>query len=110
MRRVNVDEDLVRYVTALVSATRQDRRLEAGGSPRAAVQYMRAARAAAFLSGRGYVIPDDVQELLFPILNHRVIVRPEFRGRRFLPGDPRGSLEVVRTILSDILQKVSVPR
>ncbi len=71
---------------------------------------MRAARAAAFLSGRGYVIPDDVQELLFPILNHRIIVRPEFRGARFLPGNPRGNLEVVRTILSENLQKVPVPR
>jgi len=110
LRTVNVDEAMIRYVTALVSITREDRRLEAGGSPRAAVQFMRAARAAAFLSGRSYVIPDDVQELLFPILNHRVIVRPEFRGRRFLPGDPRGSLEVVRTILSDTLQKVAAPR
>jgi len=110
IRSVNVEESIVRYVTSLVGATRDDKRLEAGGSPRAAVQFMRAARAAAFLSGRGYVIPDDVQELIFPILNHRIIVRPEFRGRRFLPGDPRGSLEVVRTILSDTIQKVPAPR
>jgi len=110
IRSVHVEEEIVRYVTAIVGATREDRRLEAGGSPRAAVQYMRAARAAAFLAGRGYVIPDDVQELLFPTLNHRIIVRPELRGRRFLPGDPRGSFEAVRTILSDTLQKVPAPR
>lgn len=110
IRYVNVEEEIVRYVTAVVGATRTDQRLVAGGSPRAAVQFLRAARAAAFLSGRGYVIPDDVQELLFPILNHRVIVGPEFRGPRILPGDPRGSLQVVRTILSDDLKKVPVPR
>ncbi|MGA8711311.1 MAG: AAA family ATPase [Thermoplasmata archaeon] len=110
IRTVTVDEDLIRYVTALVGATRLDKRLEAGGSPRAAVQFMRAARAAAFLAGRAYVVPDDVQELLFPILNHRVIVRPEFRGRRFLPGDPRGSSEVVRGILADALHQVPAPR
>ena len=110
IRSVNVEEAIVRYVAAVVEATRADSRLEAGGSPRAAVQFMRAARAAAFLSGRAYVIPDDVEELLFPVLNHRVIVRPEFRGPRFLPGDPRGSLEVIRTILFDVLQTVPVPR
>jgi len=110
IRSVNVEEEIVQYVIALVGETRADERLEAGGSPRAAVQFMRAARASAFLYGRGYVIPDDVQELLFPILNHRIIVRPEFRGPRFLPGDPRGSLAVVRTILSDCLQKVPAPR
>jgi MoxR-like ATPase len=110
IRSVNVEEEIVEYVIALVGETRADERLEAGGSPRAAVQFMRAARASAFLYGRGYVVPDDVQELLFPILNHRIIVRPEFRGPRILPGDPRGSLAVVRTILSDCLQKVPAPR
>jgi len=107
---VHVEEEIVQYVAAIVRATREDPRLEAGGSPRASVQYLRAACAAAFLAGRGYVIPDDVQELLFPILNHRLILRPEFRGRRSLPGDRRGGFESVRTILSDTLAKVPVPR
>jgi MoxR-like ATPase len=110
VRSVSVTEDVVRYVAALVGGTRNDERLEAGGSPRASVQFMRAARASAFLAGRSYVIPDDVQELLFPILNHRIIIRPEFRGPRFLPGDPRGSLEVARSILASSLEKVPVPR
>jgi MoxR-like ATPase len=107
---VHVEEDVVRYVTGIVEATRLDSRLEAGGSPRAAVQYMRAACAAAFLAGRSYVTPDDVQEQLFPILNHRIIVRPEFRGRRSLPGDPRGGLDSIHSILTDALEKVPVPR
>jgi MoxR-like ATPase len=110
IRSVNVTEEVVRYVIALVGATRTDRRLEAGGSPRAAVQFMRAARAAAFLSGRDYVIPDDVQLLFFATLNHRIIVRPEFRGPHFLPGNARGRLEVVRTILTEDLRSVPVPR
>jgi MoxR-like ATPase len=110
VRTVDVDDDLIRYVASLVEATRADRRLEAGGSPRAAVQFMRAARAAAFFAGRDYVIPDDIQELFFPVLNHRVILRPEFRGRRFLPGDPKGVLETIRAVLADVLGKVPVPR
>jgi len=110
VRSVHVDEDIVRYVADLVAQTRSDTRLEAGGSPRAAVQFMRAARASAFFAGREYVIPDDVQELFFPALNHRIILRPEFRARRFLPGDPRGTLETIRTLLHDDLEKVPVPR
>jgi len=106
----NVDDEVVQYVVALVGATRADKRLEAGGSPRAAVQFMRAARAAAFLAGRDYVLPEDVQEMVFPILNHRIIVRPEFRGTHLLPGDPHGRFEVLRTILSDDLKGVPVPR
>ncbi|MGA8664564.1 MAG: MoxR family ATPase [Thermoplasmata archaeon] len=110
IRSVHVEEELVRYVAAIVAATREDGRLEAGASPRAAVQFLRAACGAAFLAGRSYVTPDDVQDLLFPTLNHRLIVRPEYRGRRSLPGDKRGGFETVRTILGDALAKVRAPR
>ncbi len=107
---VRVEDDVLRYVTAIVRATRDDRRVEAGASPRAAVQYMRAARAHAYLAGRSYVLPDDVQALAFPVLNHRLIVRPEFRSRHATSGTSAVGLEVVRTIVSETLGKIPAPR
>jgi MoxR-like ATPase len=106
---VRVDDGIVRYVAALVAATRADDRLAAGGSPRAAVQFMRAARASALLYGRGFVVPDDVKEMAFPVLNHRLVVRAELRARGHAV-DGRGSVEVVRQILKDTVEKVAAPR
>lgn len=107
---VHVDDDVVRYATEIVRLTRTDTRIAMGASPRAAVLFMRAARAGAFLAGRGYVIPDDVRELTFATLNHRVRVRAEFRNRRL--GDATGPdpYEAVRTILKDCARQVSAPR
>jgi MoxR-like ATPase len=107
---VRVDESVPLYVTEIVRTTRKDPRIAAGASPRAAVQFMRASRASAYLSGRPYVTPDDVKELAFPTLNHRVRVRPEFRSRRLVESAARGPYDGIRTLLNDCVGQVAAPR
>jgi len=74
---VRVEPRITAYITAIVRATREAASLTLGASPRAGVSLFKAARAAAFLDGRDYVIPDDVKRLAPSILRHRVSVAPE---------------------------------
>ncbi|MFC1416831.1 AAA family ATPase [Streptacidiphilus cavernicola] len=83
VRRVHVADELRRYAVALVGATRTSSELRLGASPRATLHLLRAARAAAALDGRDYVIPDDLQELAVPVLAHRLLPTAEAQlGRR----------------------------
>jgi MoxR-like ATPase len=75
--RVRVEPSITAYVTAIVRATREAASLTLGASPRAGVALFKAARSAALLDGRDYVIPDDVKRLATAILRHRVSVAPE---------------------------------
>jgi MoxR-like ATPase len=74
---VLVDEPILRYITALVRATRSWPAFALGVSTRAGVAMLRSARATAALEGRSYTLPDDVQEVLLPALRHRVLLTPE---------------------------------
>ncbi|MFC1412414.1 AAA family ATPase [Streptacidiphilus sp. N1-12] len=83
VRRVHVADELRRYAVALVGATRTSTELRLGASPRATLHLLRAARAAAALDGRDYVIPDDLQALAVPVLAHRLLPTAEAQlGRR----------------------------
>jgi len=74
---VRVEPRITGYITAIVRATREAASLTLGASPRAGVALFKAARAAALLDSRDYVIPDDVKRLAPAILRHRVNVAPE---------------------------------
>jgi MoxR-like ATPase len=80
---VHVDPSLLRYLLAIVRATREHRDLALGASPRGSLALFKTAQALAAVQGRDYVIPDDIQALALPTLAHRVIVRSEsqLRGR-----------------------------
>ena len=97
---VTVARDVVGYVVDLARATRESPSLSLGVSPRGATALLATARAWAWLSGRGYVTPDDVKALAHPTLRHRVQVRPE------------AELEGVtaETVLDAVLASVPVPR
>ncbi|MFD0330960.1 AAA family ATPase [Streptacidiphilus monticola] len=83
VRRVHVADELKRYAVAVVAATRTSPELRLGASPRATLHLLRAARAAAALDGRTYVIPDDLQALAVPVLAHRLLPTAEAQlGRR----------------------------
>jgi MoxR-like ATPase len=97
--RVHVDPALAAYVVALVGATRRDPRLELGGSPRAALWLLRAAKARALLEGRAYALPEDVRGLAGPVLAHRMILTPDARARDASPA----------AIVADALDAVPVP-
>src|SRR5690625_7754512 len=66
---------LKQYVIDLVTATRNHPDLRLGASPRAAIQLVQMARVKAAMAGRNHVLPQDVQELVLPVLGHRIITK-----------------------------------
>lgn len=92
--RVHVEEPIKDYIVDLVHASRTpgdldpmpdgtklDRLIDFGASPRATISLLRAARAHAFLAGRGYVTPDDVKAMALPVLRHRLVLSYEAEAR-----------------------------
>jgi MoxR-like ATPase len=100
MGLVLVSGELVDYAVQVVRRTRSDDAVLVGAGPRASQALVRAARAWAALSGRDFVSPDDVRAVATPVLEHRILLRPE------------SELEGVRTseVLDRILHEVPVPR
>ena len=76
VERVHVDADIVRYCVDLANATRTDRSVEVGASPRGSQALMLVARALAVIDGRDYVTPDDVKRVAVPALAHRLTLTP----------------------------------
>ncbi|MDD2458931.1 MAG: MoxR family ATPase [Eubacteriales bacterium] len=74
---VLASEPILEYITRLVAWTRVQESITLGISPRGGIALMQAARAKAFLAGRTFVIPDDVQSMLEPVWSHRLVLRPE---------------------------------
>jgi len=74
---VEVSPEVGYYIVDLVQATREDPAVAAGGSPRASIALLKAARVLAASDGRGHVYPDDVRTILKPVLGHRVIQNPD---------------------------------
>jgi MoxR-like ATPase len=75
--RVHASAALRRYIVALLGHTRDDPRVELGGSPRAGLLLLRAAKAHALLAGRDHAIPDDVQQMSQSVLAHRIVLAPD---------------------------------
>ena len=80
--QVHVDESLRAYILALVGATRRDRRLALGVSPRGSLALYKAAQALAALRDRDYVTPEDIQEVAGPVLRKRIILQAEGQAQR----------------------------
>lgn len=76
VERVHVDADILRYCVDLAAATRIDRAVEVGASPRGSQALMLVARALAVIGGRDYVTPDDVKRVAVPALAHRLTLTP----------------------------------
>jgi MoxR-like ATPase len=74
---VEVSPEVGYYIVDLVHATRNDPSIAAGGSPRATIALLRAARVLAASDGRQHVYPDDVRAVLRPVLGHRLILNPD---------------------------------
>ncbi len=98
-QEVYVEESLRHYILAIIRQTRQNPLIELGASPRASLSLYRAAQALALVKGRDYVIPDDVKQLTFPVLVHRLILSTE----SYLHNKKKESL------LEDILASIPIP-
>jgi MoxR-like ATPase len=100
LRSIAVRDDLQAYVVDIVRRSRQEDSVLVGAGPRAMQALLLASRAAAALADRNFVTPDDVRAMAGPVLEHRLILRPEYEL------DGMGTGEVVRRLL----EGVAVPR
>ena len=95
-----IKDELVLYIAQLIQNTRNNGDLFLGASPRASLAIMKASKAHAAINGRSFVIPEDIQEIAYSVLNHRMILMPE----REMEGTE------IEDVIRDIIQKVEVPR
>jgi MoxR-like ATPase len=99
IEETHVDPDIERYIVRLVDATRRDKRVVVGASPRGSLALLKLARVQAALDGRTYVIPDDVKAFAQPALIHRLILTPDlWMQRRAADG-----------VLDEIIRTIDVP-
>lgn len=77
VKKVFIHENLESYIISLVSATRNHPSVRLGASPRASLALYRTAQATAYIDGRDYVIPDDIQKMMVPVMAHRIILSQE---------------------------------
>ncbi|MDH6118358.1 MoxR-like ATPase [Kitasatospora sp. GAS204A] len=82
LERVEVSDDLVEYIVALVGATRSHPQIQVGASPRGGLALVQLARARAVLDGRDFLTPEDVKSVAVPALAHRVTLKPELWVRQ----------------------------
>lgn len=99
IRNVHVDPKVRQYLLQIVNDTREHEDLALGGSPRASIALFRCAQAMAAIRGRGYVQPDDIKRLVGPVMNHRIIVRPESRLRKI----------TAEQVMEEIVSEIAVP-
>jgi MoxR-like ATPase len=96
---VTVEDSVGRYIVELTAATREHPQVLVGASPRGSLALLLLARARAALSGRGFVIPEDVKAVAVPALAHRITLRPEMWLRRVEPS----------TVVLELLGRIPAP-
>ena len=74
---IDVDPDIARYCVDLAAATRADKSVEVGASPRGSQSLLLVARALAAIAGRDYVVTDDVKQVAVSVLAHRITLNPQ---------------------------------
>lgn len=97
---VVVEDNLIKYITQVVNATRKNPSLYLGASPRASIAILNSAKANACLQNRDFVTPEDIKFVCFPVLRHRVLLTPE----KEMEGIH------VDSVIQQIIDKVEVPR
>lgn len=98
--RVRVSEAVSNYIVNLVRQTRQHPAVWVGAGPRATIALLSASKALAALEERDFVLPEDVKTLAGPVLEHRIVLRPEFEMENV----------EIREVISAVLSTVEVPR
>jgi MoxR-like ATPase len=100
VEKVHIEDQLLRYIALTIDATRRHPDIFLGASPRAGLAIMKAAKAIAAMSGRDFATPDDIRQVAFPVLNHRLILRPE---------SEMDGIEM-KDVITQIFSEVEVPR
>ena len=97
---IRVKDDLISYIVDIVRKTRNHQSVLVGAGPRATQALLLASRAYAAINGRDFITPDDIKFLATPVLDHRLILRPEYEIEGLS----------VREVIENILKEVAVPR
>ncbi len=100
LAKITMRDELVGYLVDVVRATRQHESVLVGAGPRATQALIMASRANAAIAGRDFVTPDDIKAMALPVLEHRLILRPEFEIEGL----------AVPEVVQQILQQIAVPR
>jgi len=98
VRKIHIDESLEMYVVSLVQATRTNPAVRLAASPRAGINLIKMAQSCAYVAGRDFVNPDDIQHVFFPVMEHRVFAKDS--------NTPGAS----RQILESVLKQVRIPK
>jgi len=99
VKEVRVEDCLKEYIINIVDNTRKDNNVVLGCSPRGSLNLYKASKAWAFIKGRDYVLPDDIQKMAVPVLAHRIIMSQGAKIKNIQASD----------VISDIIQKTGVP-
>lgn len=99
VENVHVHPDLEMYIASIVNATRTDRRVAVGASPRGSLAFMKMARAYAAVKGRDFILPDDIKHFAAPVLSHRLILQPEHWMAH----------NMADNVITDVFTRVPVP-
>ncbi len=97
---VHCEKEVLDYIIALCAATRREEDVALGISPRGSLALLSAARAYALLQGRDYVLPDDVQKMVMPVLEHRLVLKPQASFHN----------ATAKEILENVLRRVKAPK
>ena len=99
VRNVFIDESLLDYIVKIVKGTHEHPAVRLGSSPRGAIALHKLSRVWAIMSGRDYVIPDDIKAVAREALQHRIILKPEYAFEGVTPA----------RVIDEVLAKVPVP-
>jgi MoxR-like ATPase len=100
IHQVHIEDHLIQYIAEIVAKTRNHASLYLGASPRASINILKASKAFAAISGRDFVIPEDIKAILIPVLTHRIYLTPE--------KEMEGLTE--NLVISEIINSVQIPR
>jgi MoxR-like ATPase len=95
-----VKEELVSYVVDIVRKTRSHQSVLVGAGPRATQALLLSSRAFAAINGRDFATPDDIKTMTYPVLEHRLILRPEYEIEGL----------TIKEVIESILKDIAVPR
>lgn len=99
-RKVYAHADLKKYIAQIIGFTRRDERVLAGSSPRGGIALMALSKAAAVYRGRDFATADDVKEVVYAALSHRILLRPEANARGVRAVD----------VVHEALQRIPTPK
>ncbi len=100
IKDIIVEDNLLRYIAAIVNNTRTNANLYLGASPRASIAILDASKAVAAIHGRDFITPDDIKKVVGPILCHRIILTPEREMEGF----------TAEKVVQDLIQTIEIPR